>query len=199
MVAGGKAAGSEGVEGVVDNGGGGFDGEAASPKFRAEMEAEFRDVLLRAVGAEPAAADVLVGIEGMNIAQRILAQVDGPILKIVQAHALDFGGELFGDGVVGERTTEEAGDLGVGPELTGEREIGGSPAAETEARGGEEVGVGSRSVHARIVASNWRRARMQKRHAGQPACDGAEFPYTGKGAEIRADKVEKRVQCGRSV
>ena len=65
---------------------GGFDGETASPKSWAEMEADFRNVLLGSIWTQAAAADMLVAIE----------QVNGPILKIVHQHAVDFRRRAFG-------------------------------------------------------------------------------------------------------
>lgn len=108
------------------------------------MEAEFGNVLLRTIGAEPAAADMLMALDRKN----------GPILKIVPAHAIDFRGELFGDGLVGEGPAEVAGDFCIAPKFAREREIGGSPAAEAEPRGGEEIESWSRNSHEMIVALN---------------------------------------------
>ena len=64
-----------------------------------------------------------------------------------------FGGELLGDGLVGEWSAKVAGDFWIAPKLAGEREVGGGPAAKAEAARGEEVGVASRSRHSKKIVT----------------------------------------------
>jgi len=66
MMAGEESFGAEQGESKMDDGAGGFFGEAAAPKGTIKMHAEFEDVVFESIGTKAGATGVFAGFEQEN-------------------------------------------------------------------------------------------------------------------------------------
>jgi len=93
-------------EGEIYDGAGRFFGEAAPPVGAKEMNAQFEDAILQAIGAETGAAGVLVRFEKEN----------RPVLDGVKRVELHLRAQPFLNFFERERAAGETCDFGVSPE-----------------------------------------------------------------------------------
>ena len=93
-------------EGEIYDGAGRFFGEAAPPVGAKEMNAQFEDAILQAIGAETGAAGVLVRFEKEN----------RPVLDVVPGAEINFRVQPFLNFLRRESAADETCDVRVSPE-----------------------------------------------------------------------------------
>ena len=94
------------LEGEIYDGAGGFFAEAATPTGAKQMNAQFKDAIFQAIGAEAGAAGMLVRFEKEN----------RPVLDVVPGAEINFRVQPFLNFLRRERAADETCDFRVSPE-----------------------------------------------------------------------------------